>query len=396
MKRKPNNGAGPEPREAAGAAEPGGAGERNAGGTSGQSVPKSKFRQKSNQEKVAASKLRMEKRGEKLDRAKEKLAKQKPPKKPGPVRRVGRVASGSAHSFAHGKIYENEHENVGIEGAHRSELVGESALRHGSRFVKRKIREHPAKAVQKAESRYIKATADYHFHTAAQEHPELSKNALSRFWQKRRLRRRYQKQAKEAAKYGAQAAGKTAVTTEKLAARAVGFVKRHPVGCLLALAAGGCAPRPEEPEGGYCVYYSALSDRFAPLPLDCEPFEGSAGDPIPALVDALLSPPETQGLATPFPEGVRLLSWELEEGRLHLDLSEQYGGLSGVDLTVAEACLTLTLCQVEGVESVYVTVEGREIPYRRVQQLGPDGLLLTDGTDVPPEEPEPSPTPPAS
>ena len=236
MKRKPNNGAGPEPRETAGAADPGGAGERNAGGTSGQSVPKSKFRQKSNQEKAAASKLRMEKRGEKLDRAKEKLAKQKPPKKPGPVRRVGRVASGSAHSFVHGKIYENEHENVGIEGAHRSELVGESALRHGSRFVKRKIREHPAKAVQKAESRYIKATADYHFHTAAQEHPELSKNALSRFWQKRRLRRRYQKQAKEAAKYGAQAAGKTAVTTEKLAARAVGFVKRHPVGCLLALA----------------------------------------------------------------------------------------------------------------------------------------------------------------
>ena len=236
MKRKPNNGAGPEPREAAGAADPGGAGERNAGSTSGQSVPKSKFRQKSNQEKAAASKLRMEKRGEKLDRAKEKLAKQKPPKKPGPVRRVGRVASGSAHSFVHGKIYENEHENVGIEGAHRSELVGESALRHGSRFVKRKIREHPAKAVQKAESRYIKATADYHFHTAAQEHPELSKNALSRFWQKRRLRRRYQKQAKEAAKHGAQAAGKTAVTTEKLAARAVGFVKRHPVGCLLALA----------------------------------------------------------------------------------------------------------------------------------------------------------------
>ena len=228
MKRKPNSGAGPEPREAAGA--------ESAGGTSGQSVPKSKFRQKSNQEKAAASKLRMEKRGEKLERAKDKLAKQKPPKKPGPVRRVGRVASGSAHSFVHGKIYENEHENVGIEGAHRSELVGESALRHGSRFVKRKIREHPAKAVQKAESRYIKATADYHFHTAAQEHPELSKNALSRFWQKRRLRRRYQKQAKEAAKYGAQAAGKTAVTTEKLAARAVGFVKRHPVGCLLALA----------------------------------------------------------------------------------------------------------------------------------------------------------------
>ena len=221
MKRKPNNGAG------------------NAGGTSGQSVPKSpksKFRQKSQQEQAAASKLRMEKRGEKLEAAKEKLAKQKPPKKPGPVKRVSRVASGSVHGFVHGKIYENEHENVGIEGAHRSELVGESVLRHGSRYVRRKIREHPAKAVRRAESKYIKATADYHFRTAAQEHPELSKNALSRYWQKRRLRRRYQKQAKEAAKQGARAAEKTAVTTEKLAARAVGFVKRHPVGCLLALA----------------------------------------------------------------------------------------------------------------------------------------------------------------
>ncbi|WP_070088825.1 C40 family peptidase [Merdimonas faecis] len=221
MKRKPNNGAG------------------NAGGTSGQSVPKSpksKFRQKSQQEQAAASKLRMEKRGEKLEAAKEKLAKQKPPKKPGPVKRVARVASGSVHGFVHGKIYENEHENVGIEGGHRSELVGEAVLRHGSRYVKRKIREHPAKAVRRAESKYIKATADYHFRTAAQEHPELSKNALSRYWQKRRLRRRYQKQAKEAAKQGARAAEKTAVTTEKLAARAVGFVKRHPVGCLLALA----------------------------------------------------------------------------------------------------------------------------------------------------------------
>ena len=102
------------------------------------------------------------------------MAKQKPPKKPGPVKRVGRVASGSAHSFVHGKIYENEHENVGIEGAHRSELVGESVLRHGSQYVKRKIREPPAKAVRRAESKYIKATADYHFRMAAEEHPELT------------------------------------------------------------------------------------------------------------------------------------------------------------------------------------------------------------------------------
>ena len=250
MKRKPNKPQ-QEPRERPGSweepADPGGASSGDAGGgspggagtegTSGQSVHKSKFRQKSKQEQAAASKLRMEKRGEKLEAAKDKLAKQKPPKKPGPIRRVGRAAGGTVHGFVHGKIYENEQENVGIEGAHRSELVGEAALRHGSRFVKRKVREHPAKAVQRAESKYVKATADYHFRMAAQEHPEMSGNPVSRMWRKHRLKKQYQKRAREAAKTGAaSAAKKTAAATEKAGAKIAGFVKRHPVGVLLALA----------------------------------------------------------------------------------------------------------------------------------------------------------------
>ena len=208
-------------------------------GTSGQKVPKrpkSKFRQKSQQEQTAASKLRMEKQGEKLDAAKEKLAKQKPPKKPGPVKRAGRAVGGGVHGFVHGKLYEVEHENVGTEGAHRSELVGESVLRHSSRYVKRQIRQHPAKAVQKAESRHIKATADYHYRKTVEEHPEMRGSALSRYMQKQKIKRQYAKQARETAKQGAKAAEKTAVTTEKLAARTVAFVKRHPVGVLLFLA----------------------------------------------------------------------------------------------------------------------------------------------------------------
>ena len=167
-----------------------------AGATSGQNVPKSpksKFRHKSQQEQTAASKLRMEKRGEKLEKATEKLAKQKPPKPPGPVRRVAGTVGGGVHGYVHGKLFEVEQDNVGTEGAHRSELVGESALRHGKRFVQKKIREHPSKAVRKAESRHIKATADYHYRMAAQEHPEMRGNALSRLIQKQKIKRQYAK-----------------------------------------------------------------------------------------------------------------------------------------------------------------------------------------------------------
>ena len=218
-------------------------------GTSGQNVPKSpkgpktkksKFRMESEQEKISKSKLRMETREDKLNRARKKLEGKKPPKPRGPVRRVLGAAGWSAHGFVHGKIYEVEHENVGTEGAHRSELVGEAVGRAAVHTVKKRIREHPARAVHKAEAQYIKARADYQFRMAAQENPELAKNAVTRYWHKQKLKKQYAKQARQAAKQtakqGAKAAGKTAAATEKLAERAVAFVKRHPVGALIALA----------------------------------------------------------------------------------------------------------------------------------------------------------------
>ena len=218
-------------------------------GTSGQNVPKSpkgpktkksKFRMESEQEKISKSKLRMETREDKLNRARKKLEGKKPPKPRGPVRRVLGAAGWSAHGFVHGKLYEVEHENVGTEGAHRSELVGEAVGRAAVHTVKKRIREHPARAVHKAETQYIKARADYQFRMAAQENPELAKNAVTRYWHKQKLKKQYAKQARQAAKQtakqGAKAAGKTAAATEKLAERAVAFVKRHPVGALIALA----------------------------------------------------------------------------------------------------------------------------------------------------------------
>ena len=182
------------------------------------------------------SRLRMEKRGDKLNTARDKLARQKPYKPPGPVRRAAGFAGRSVHGFAHGKVYEVEHENVGTEGAHRSELVAEAAGRRAVRFTRQRIRTHPARAVKKAEGRSVKAAADYHFRQTVLEHPEMEKkNALSRLWRKRQQRKRYQKQAREAAKQGAKAAEATATATEKIGRAVAGFVKRHPAGVLIAL-----------------------------------------------------------------------------------------------------------------------------------------------------------------
>lgn len=194
-----------------------------------------KKRSAQGQTRAEQSAVKAEKAKLRMGRAQEKLAAQAPPKPPGPVHRAAGAAGWSLHGFVHGKIYEVEHENVGTEGAHHSELVGEAVGRKTARTVRQAIRDHPARAAARAERRYVKATAEHRFQVELEKHPELGKNAIARFAQKQRQKRQYAKQAREAAKQGAKAAEKTAASAEKLVEKAVGFVKRHPGGVVIAL-----------------------------------------------------------------------------------------------------------------------------------------------------------------
>ena len=154
----------------------------------GQSV--SRFRFESEAERLQKSKLRMEKSGEELERAREKLAGRKPVKQPGPVKRITNVAKTETWAFVHGKIHEVENENVGVESAHKAELFSESALRTGNYHVKKAIRTAPEKKVFRAVRRDVKARADYQYRSAKQEHPELKQNRVQQFWKWQQIKRR--------------------------------------------------------------------------------------------------------------------------------------------------------------------------------------------------------------
>ena len=194
-----------------------------------------KKRSAQGQTRAEQSAVKAEKAKLRMGAAQEKLAAQAPVKPPGPVKRGAGALGWGVHGFVHGKIYEVEHENVGTEGAHHSELVGEAVGRKTARTVRRAVRDHPARAAARAERRYVKATAEHRFQVELEKHPELGKNALARFAQKQRQKRQYAKQAREAAKQGTKAAEKTAVSAEKLAEKVAGFVKRHPGGVVIAL-----------------------------------------------------------------------------------------------------------------------------------------------------------------
>ena len=79
--------------------------------------------------------------------------------------------------------------------------------------------------------------------------------------------------------------------------------------------------------GTYRVYYSAAEDQGASASVDWESYTPPEDQSlIPALFAALLANPDDPGLTCPIPSGVVLRAWQLEGGRLHLNLSEQYGG----------------------------------------------------------------------
>ena len=185
--------------------------------------------------RIEKSAFRVEKTGAKLETAIEKRNKKKPQKNPGVVKSVRKMAQYELYRYAHGKVQQAENENAGIEAAHKSEMAGERVARGTSRFVKQRNRTRPARRVQKWEKREIKAKADLQYRKLTKEHPELKKNALSRYMQKKRMQKRYQKQAREATKKGAKAAKNAAVTTEKITVSVVKFFAARPHVLLIAV-----------------------------------------------------------------------------------------------------------------------------------------------------------------
>lgn len=141
-----------------------------------------------------------------------------------PVRGVANLAGGMVHK----QIYKNEHENVGVQAAHRAEIVGESGLRYASRAHKLA----PYNKVKRLQNRTVNAQAKAAYQKALAENPELKKKKLAKAMYKQKLKRKYAKAAREAQKTGKRAK-KTAVTTEKIVKEIAGAIKRHPVAALV-------------------------------------------------------------------------------------------------------------------------------------------------------------------
>lgn len=120
-------------------------------------------------------------------------------RKPSLAARAGGVAKTAAVMKLHGKIHEAERQNVAVEATHKSELFAEQGVGRALRWRRNRRRSQPYRTLRQAERRAAKENMNLAWQTALRDNPELQrKNALAKWMQKQKIKRKYAQAAHEA------------------------------------------------------------------------------------------------------------------------------------------------------------------------------------------------------
>lgn len=141
----------------------------------------------------------------------EEVDKPKPPSKL--EHNIKKAPQRAVLSAVHKKISENEQDNVGLEAAHGTEKAGEFAV-HRVQSAYRSHKLKPYRTLAKAEKKSIQADVSVLYKKSIRDNPQAVSNPISRFQQKRAIKKQY-----IATRYGKGA--KTAQTTATTAKSAV-------------------------------------------------------------------------------------------------------------------------------------------------------------------------------
>ena len=141
---------------------------------------------------------------------------------------------------------------------------------------------------------------------------------------------------------------------------------------FLALAACGLAGRKVTVWRAVSQYYleSGSAVQSEPVSVNASLSE------IEAAVEAFNSDTTDAELIRALPEGVDITGWELNGTELCLSVSPEYASVTGYWRTVADCCMVLTFCAIDGVESVSVYSEGVML----TAAMTTENIVLTDAS----------------
>ena len=99
------------------------------------------------------------------------------------------------------------------------------------------------------------------------------------------------------------------------------------------------------------------------------------------IMEQLLGACKASGFTSPVPDGTALRSCTVTGGTVSVDLSSEYDHLTGIDRTIADYCITLSLLQLTGIYAVRITVMGVS-PANHEEVYTSAQVLLTSPEDI--------------
>ena len=150
---------------------------------------------------------------------------------------------------------------------------------------------------------------------------------------------------------------------------------------IIALSLGliGCAKPKEtiqEPTRGY--YCTDPNDyKNTRKVIEFEVFDAEAyNDDLQLLLNDYLKGPKSDKLTNPFPDSCAVESINIHGDEVHLVLNTRFARLTGVDLMLACACISLTLFALSDCNSVYFSVPNILLDGQREIIMQRDDIIL--------------------
>ena len=129
------------------------------------------------------------------------------------------------------------------------------------------------------------------------------------------------------------------------------------------------------------IHHGSVDSVIGPLQI-----EGNMIRKNPTLVlEAYFSTPDTESFRSPFPDHTQLIKWEENGTMLCITLSDELAQMTGIELSLACACLTRTCLELWQYDAVQIRAETQLLDGRPSITMNAENLLLIDDTFDDPE-----------
>ncbi len=148
---------------------------------------------------------------------------------------------------------------------------------------------------------------------------------------------------------------------------------------LLLLPLAACARKNTDIQDPVNFYYRKKDPAHSDAAISKELGEAQGHqEDYPYLIGQYLKGPNDEVLQRTFPSGISVVDLKIDGTSATLVLSDFFSTLSGLDLTLACACLTLTVCELIGTEQLSVRTQSTLLDGSKTVTMAVKDIVLLD------------------